>query len=428
MVRKYKIQSLLLILGLLVFSALPVFAQDIFKIDIGKTGGKFSDWVQKQRENYESVLEQISESQFATVIGDGIKSAKEGIQYAKETYNAALEKYEEVKNAVLDSPEYRMALVSQKIAEESLKLESLHQEQKTTIENLNISANAEIEATRAKIKQAENNFSIMAAAYEQELAKASAEDRPKVEQKIADFQSGSSAELKALEAKVPEILAQMMSEVEVVNEDFTKRIEDQTIKINQLRQQLNGLVSDTFGQNDDTITSASPEQSIASTMEELSIRKGAKLSLKDIKELEKRRFLKSNSVISQSAANAAEVITSTIDTDNEQQNSAAISETVNGKSEAVQIAIKGMITQIETLQKYLILELLALEEETVKIMVNSDIETSDPKVIIDICDYIEEEADDTAAEAATTNEPASSDTDDTSQEGGSIADFIGGIF
>ena len=428
MVRKYKIQSLLLILGLLVFSALPVFAQDIFKIDIGKTGGKFSDWVQKQRENYESVLEQISESQFATVIGDGIKSAKEGIQYAKETYNAALEKYEEVKNAVLDSPEYRMALVSQKIAEESLKLESLHQEQKTTIENLNISANAEIEATRAKIKQAENNFSIMAAAYEQELAKASAEDRPKVEQKIADFQSGSSAELKALEAKVPEIIAQMMSEVAVVNEDFTKRIEDQTIKINQLRQQLNGLVSDTFGQNDDTITSASPEQSIASTMEELSIRKGAKLSLKDIKELEKRRFLKSNSVISQSAANAAEVITSTIDTDNEQQNSAAISETVNGKSEAVQIAIKGMITQIETLQKYLILELLALEEETVKIMVNSDIETSDPKVIIDICDYIEEEADDTAAEAATTNEPASSDTDDTSQEGGSIADFIGGIF
>ena len=186
MVRKYKIQSLLLILGLLVFSASPVFAQDIFKIDIGKTGGKFSDWVQKQRENYESVLEQISESQFATVIGDGIKSAKEGIQYAKETYNAALEKYEEVKNAVLDSPEYRMALVSQKIAEESLKLESLHQEQKTTIENLNISANAEIEATRAKIKQAENNFSIMAAAYEQELAKASAEDRPKVEQKIAD--------------------------------------------------------------------------------------------------------------------------------------------------------------------------------------------------------------------------------------------------
>ena len=428
MVRKYKIQSLLLILGLLVFSASPVFAQDIFKIDIGKTGGKFSDWVQKQRENYESVLEQISESQFATVIGDGIKSAKEGIQYAKETYNAALEKYEEVKNAVLDSPEYRMALVSQKIAEESLKLESLHQEQKTTIENLNISANAEIEATRAKIKQAENNFSIMAAAYEQELAKASAEDRPKVEQKIADFQCGSSAELKALEAEVPEIIAQMLSEVAVVNEDFTKRIEDQTIKINQLRQQLNGLVSDTFGQNDDTITSASPEQSIASTMEELSIRKGAKLSLKDIKELEKRRFLKSNSVISQSAANAAEVITSTIDTDNEQQNSAAISETVNGKSEAVQIAIKGMITQIETLQKYLILELLALEEETVKIMVNSDIETSDPKVIIDICDYIEEEADDTAAEAAMTNEPASSDTDDTSQEGGSIADFIGGIF
>ena len=67
----------LIVLTTLLLCGGPAFAQNPFKLDGGKTAGKFADWVQKQQENFQTTMEQISESQFATFIGDGIKSAKE---------------------------------------------------------------------------------------------------------------------------------------------------------------------------------------------------------------------------------------------------------------------------------------------------------------------------------------------------------------
>lgn len=391
MCRISKISWFLLVVGLLCSWSAGASAQDIFKIDISKTAGKFSDWVQKQRENYQTVMEQISESQFATVIGDGIKSAQEGIKYAQDTYNAAMEKYEDIKNTVMDSPEYKAALLSQKIVEENTKLTSLQDEMILAVLTLRSTYDGEQEVQAEKIKQAQSNFEITAAAYAEELNQATDETRPKIEEKISDFQSGSEATLAAMEAEIGSIMQRYKAELTVLEADYNERIAEQKEKIAELNEDLKNLVADQF--NTATAADADPAQSIGEMMKDLSLREDESISLQYLKDLEKRRNKKSTSAVAQSSTNAAGVITSTTDLDDEQQNSSAISETVNGKSESVQIAIEGMVDQMETLQKYLILELSAIEEETLKIITTSTLKTSEPKTVIDICDYVEEEDD-----------------------------------
>ena len=84
---------------------------------------------------------------------------------------------------------------------------------------------------------------------------------------------------------------------------------------------------------------------------------------------------------------ASSQITAINDIKVDNENTSDTSETVNGKSEAVQVAIQSVMGQIEALQKYLVMELSALEAETVIILTTTDIRTSEPKELIDICDY-----------------------------------------
>ena len=65
----------MIIFASIILGATDIYAQNVAKMDISKTGGKFSVWVQKQVSNFQDTMSQISESQFATFIGDGIKAA-----------------------------------------------------------------------------------------------------------------------------------------------------------------------------------------------------------------------------------------------------------------------------------------------------------------------------------------------------------------
>ena len=79
-----KLSCFLIILSALTVSGETAYAQNIFKLDFAKTPSKFSDWVQKQAENFQNAMKEIGESQFATFIGKGIEAAKKGIKFAKE--------------------------------------------------------------------------------------------------------------------------------------------------------------------------------------------------------------------------------------------------------------------------------------------------------------------------------------------------------
>ena len=387
---KKQARNIILSLILLtVFVGSNAIAQDIFKIDISKTGGKFSDWVQKQQENYQTVMEQISESQFATFIGDGIKAAKEGIQYAQDTYNKALDTYNKVKGAVVDSPEYKIALLSKEIAQEGINLRNLEKQKEQELSDLKSSSEAERKVLEEKIKQAQDNFETSVAIYEQELANTNDEDRKAaIQLDIAAFRQDSEAAISSLNAERATIEEALATDTQSIEDDYKEKTEKQKQKITDLTMELGKLTTDTYVE----VEMMSPEEEITKSMEEFSFKTDEKVGEIDrIKKQEAKEDAGYDAVLD--AYSAATIsISSTIDTQEAQENISATSETVNGKSETVQFAIKDIVNQMTALQAYLIMELKAIEAETMVIIATNNTPVDPTMSSTDVCAYeVEEE-------------------------------------
>ena len=389
MLRYYKIKSFLTVFFAVFFAVSDVCAQDIFKIDTGKTAGKFSDWVQKQQENYQTVMEQISESQFATFIGDGIKSAKEGIQYAKDKYSEIVDTYNDIKGSVLDSDAYNIALKSKEIAEETKVLQDLQKQKEAKIAEIEEAAEIERTALEEKLNQAKSNLDIKSSVYQEELAKASDEDKAEIEANIELFKTESEKEIASIQTEIDDVDNNLSAEIEAVEQEFEEDIYTQGENIAELTKELEDMT-----QKEETSATSDPKQGIEEMMNDLSVKQGESVSLKDKKERSKRRASKSKKTALNASSEAVGVIAATEDTKDEQENISATSETVNGKSETVQFAITDIVNQMETLQQYLTMELMSIEAETTKIIVNSQIPTDEAQTSIDISNYTDDEEDD----------------------------------
>ena len=359
----------LIVLTALLLNGTPAAAQNPFKIDISKTGGKFADWVQKQQENFQTTMEQISESQFATFIGDGIKSAKEGINYAKETYNKAMDTYNKVQDAVVGSKEYQIAMLSKQIADESKVLAQL-QEQK---ENQIASLKADMELERA--------------AYQNELqAVVTEQEKTQLEAEMETFKTGNESELSGFEEEIARQEEQLEEEIAVVEESFAEQVYAQGEKIAELTKEMQELTAGA----QETTDSGDANASLTETINELSFQDDDVISLKDRKNKEEKRRSRKQKAILSAASTSVSNIATVDDKRDEQDTVAATSETMNGKSETVQTAIKTTVSQMENLRDYLRIELKALEAQTMMIIATSTLRTAEPKVVIDICDYEEQ--------------------------------------
>ena len=371
------------------FCSQPADSLNIAKSDYSKTGEKFSDWAKKQQENFQSTMEQISESQFATFIGDGIKSAKEGIKFAKDTYQGALDTYNSVKDATVGSKEYKIAMLSKQIAEESKTLADLQKEKESKLADIKADKELERKTLEEKMTQAQQNFQVGTAIYQNELdAKATDGQDDALQQEVEDFKANNNAELASMEQEIQQLTITAEEESKAVEDEFSGKIIEQAQKISSLTQELNDLIGLNKAKDDAPVD---PEQEIKQAMDDLSFKENAAISLKDRVDKAKSRQSVTSEAVQNASSSAIEQIASIEDIQNEQENISDTSETLNGKSESIQIAIQNTITQMETLQAYLIMELKALEAETVLILATSDFRTGEPKTMIDICDYEDEE-------------------------------------
>lgn len=398
---KKQLKNIILSLILLTtFVSSDAIAQDIFKLDISKTGGKFSDWVQKQQENYQTVMEQISESQFATFIGDGIKAAKEGIKYAQDTYNKALDTYNKVKGAVVNSPEYKIAVLSKEIAQEGINLKNIEKQKEQELSDLKSSADLERTVLEEKIKQAQNNFETSVAIYEQELANTNDEDRKAaIQLDIAAFRQDNEASISAFNAERVTIEDNLAADTQTIEDEYKEKIEQQKQKITDLTMELSKLTTDTYVE----VEMMSPEEEISKSMEEFSFKTDEKVGENErAKKQEAKEEAGYKSVLDAYSA-ATTSISSTIDTQEAQENISATSETVNGKSETVQFAIKDIVNQMTALQAYLIMELKAIEAETMVIIASNNTPVDPTMSSTDVCAYeVKEETSDNIIEQAGT--------------------------
>ena len=193
----------IIIFAIACFPAIDVFAQDVAKTDTSKTGGKVSDFAQKQQENYQEVMNKISESQFATTVGNKIDAAKEGVKFAKENYNSAVGFVNDTKESILNSNEFAMAQKSKEIAEEKKALQDLESQKSSQLSELQANSDLEKATLEEKIKETQNNYDTKLAIYNQELAQASDEEEiKKIEEEIANLQTSQEAEMAEFEAEL----------------------------------------------------------------------------------------------------------------------------------------------------------------------------------------------------------------------------------
>lgn len=375
------INCFLVVLAILAFGSTNGRAQDVMKIDSGKTGGKFADWVNKQHENYQNTVEQISESQFATFVGDGIKAAKNGIAFAKEQYNAVME----AKDAVMNSTEYKAAMLSKQIAEEGKVLKDLQEEQKTKAAELK--ANAELERTtlEEKAKAAQENIETSRAVYQEELKNAATDaEKEQIEKEMAALsQSGGTEDIDEQIKKIESDLEAQLKQNEI---EFATDIYNQGEKIADLTLQLKELLE--ADKKEKGSGETDPDKVIEEAMDDLSFKEGEAVSLQDRKDKEKKRQSRVKSSLMAAMSSSVGQITSTDNTKEQQESVSETSETLNGKSETIQLAIENTVNQLDALQNYLMIELKAIEARTTLILSqNKDYKAGKATSSIDICTY-----------------------------------------
>lgn len=269
--------SSLLLGGAIAVSA-PAYAQ-FAKTDATKTPSKFTVWAQTQKSKCEKTMEKVQNSGFGRFVGDAVKYTKDGIKYAKDMYEKGMDYYNQTKDAVLNSPEYKMAMISKEIATESMQLKKI-QEQKLEKQK-EIEAEMELlkEQTAAKIEAARKNIEIVESEATEENAKtessrteeeheADKEDQDKEDQDEEDqdeenaeadneeARKGVEAQIDLLEAELEAGLADAEARLEEINEEFQEKIIKQTEKIAKLSKELSEVASE---KNKNKKTEASKE-------------------------------------------------------------------------------------------------------------------------------------------------------------------------
>ena len=384
----------MLILTSILLGGVNAHAQNVAKMDISKTGGKFSVWVQKQVTNFQDTMSQISESQFATFIGDGIKAAKQGIAYAKEQYDAAMKFYNDTKDAVLNSTEYKIAMLSKEIAEESKKLKDLEEEREKAMSELKKTTELERINLEEKVKIAQENFNTSVEIFQTELKELENQSKDSVaykakETEIASFKADQEASIAALASEIEALESSKKSETEAIATQFAEDIYEQGQVIADLTMQMEELVEQDKKEKGEQTTD--PKQATEEAVEDFSFKKDEFITL----EMRGKKKKNTQQKVRISALNTMKVTAeraSTIeDTKEEQEQVTSVHETLNGKSEVLKGAIEQTSAQLEVLYTYMVSELASIEAKAAMLLAKNSMYQADgeAKTLIDICDYEE---------------------------------------
>lgn len=366
--------------------SLPAFAIDTTQQDAGKLGGKFSDQVQKAKENYHQTVERISQSQYATAVGKGIKSAKQGMAWAQGKIALAMKVVSGVQNAVFNSREAKILMLTQQIASETKKLGTLKTNQKEQSAVIDENLKVEQEALKEKIKLSQENIETSMSVYEQELATAETdEEKAKIKEEIEKLQQGGSIEQAEFEKALKKLEDDAKAQKKALNEEMASQIYEQGEKIFELSEQYKDLIKQENVANGQT--EQEPAQVIEESMDTFSFKKGKKVSLQDRKNKERSRKQRVTTTSIGAFNDATKNSASTDIAKAEQKTISDLGETMTGQSEAIQSAIKSTANQLDGLYNYLLTELKALEAETAVILSKSTIAVGEPRPNTDICHY-----------------------------------------
>lgn len=152
------------------FISIDCLAQ--IKADGVKASAKISRSILEGKGTCQTIMEGIQGSQFGQFVGDGVKYAKQGIAFAKSAYEQGMKYANEAKEKVLNSKEYKAAMLSKEIGSETLKLKELEEELIKKQEEIRQEFELRKEQNAAKQKLIQQNSQIIDAETKQEEAAA----------------------------------------------------------------------------------------------------------------------------------------------------------------------------------------------------------------------------------------------------------------
>ncbi len=373
-----KTGCLLIVLGVLTTQPKTVCAQ--ISIDVPKGVQKVIDGVKEQFIVFQDAIKGISESQFATMVGNGIDAAKKGIAFSKNLYKDV----QQFKKDVENSKALEAAKLSKQIAEETKRLKEIQEEKKQKQADAKADAETQKTVLEGKIEAAQNNFKNTTMAD----TRSGTEGEANGENGAPDLKTQAEQEVEALQSEIKTVEENLTKETINIEKEYDISLYEQGKKIVELSAKLKNMMNG--GKDNKDEKAKDPEEAIKDVMADLSFKKGDIVSVGDKIEKEKKRNSKIMSAITATTSTAAERVAKTNEEKEENENTAAVSGTLNGKSEGAHISVTSTISQAEALYTYLILELQSLQEETNRIIsireFDYEVPDEEPKGI-DVCDY-----------------------------------------
>ena len=387
----------LLFFGSVVPQVIPSARAQFTKVDATKTPSKLSIWFQTQKSKCEKTLESIQTSQFGQFVGDGIKYTKEGIKFAKDVYDKSIELYGELKEEVLNSAEYKMAMISKEIAEESQKLKELQEEKLKKQEEIQAEIDLLKEQTEAKITSIQQNIAVLEQNQEQPAeekgeglvsAKAVSE-LPKIE----DEQEEKTPEMASIEVEIEQIQSEMEMqlddyerEIENIEDEYQEKIIEQGEKIAKLTQELSEASASS------SLIKKEPRDSseaLQETQNKFLFSKAP--SIREERKIKKQRKEALSDVIVEASTTKADKQLSRAVTQEKSSSKEDLSDTMTGESEGSGVSAEVLTEQLKILRSYIDVVLADLKLQA-SIEVNSlrKISSEPLKEKFNLCDYTDQ--------------------------------------
>ncbi len=333
------------------------FAQ-FFKVDITKTPSKLSNWFQTQKAKCEKMLEGVQTSQFGQFIGDGIKYTKEGMAYATDLQEKAMDLYGEVKDATINSPEYKTGIISKEIAQESQKLKDLQEDKLKKQEEIQAQIDLLKEQASAKISNVQQNIKVLeqkgniATAKDSLVSKEAEDDLPK----IRDEELEKTPEMLSIEQEIKQIQDELAmqqedyeSELEIINEEYEEKIRKQSEKIAELTQELSEIAK-----SNNLFTKKNPKASsetLQETQEEFLLSKAP--SIREENQIKTQRKDALSEIIVEVSTIKADKQLARATAEEKTRTTAELEATMPGESEGSGVSAEVLSEQLQVLRSYI---------------------------------------------------------------------------
>ena len=132
-----------------------------FKFDMGKSTSKITNFIEKIKAKCEKIMEDIQNSQFGQFVGNGIKDTKAMLAFAQSKVQQGMAYYNKTKKKILNSAEYKTAMISKEIADKGMDLKKLEEEKLIKQEEIKQEIELLKKQTAGKVEALMQNMSLL---------------------------------------------------------------------------------------------------------------------------------------------------------------------------------------------------------------------------------------------------------------------------